>query len=90
LPNCTEIGCKPEELGIYNTGKYDGECKKGYTRENLERDRNNCRRHCASDESTPDENTTTKKNIKCNCYYAGKFLKISNTSQVSYHYTSNV
>jgi len=48
LPDCTERGCNPADLEIWNTKTYDSSdgCKRGYTASGLEMHGNSCYRKC--------------------------------------------
>ena len=65
LPDCTEIGCNPSDLGIFNREytRKDG-CMKGYTDTGLEKDKNQCFRTCGENNSAL-KNVTKGRFQKC-------------------------
>ena len=71
LPDCTEIGCDPTDLGIFDREytRQDG-CTKGYTDAGLEKDKNQCFRTCGENNSAL--KNVTRRKVRCMCNFSEK------------------
>jgi len=82
LPDCTERGCDPADLGIWNTKTYDSSdgCKRGYHASGLEKDGNTCYRTCIQPNG---DLMLSNKKLRCycddeGCSYGFFLLKLRN------------